>query len=183
MQSRSIRAVGFRCPGRAYEREPEHFWFIGSIWVGKCLTRHSPGQTNLLRKQQVFRIIRLFNELERPIVPDPDENKSIYKLTQTGRYIIIIAAFLGWFFGGMHLGITSLSMGSAAKDLLRGTGQFEVAVAARSAAQQQFEEAREYFSESQLANLTLAIATINAWNRFAVGFRNVHPTPEKAAAA
>ncbi|MBT7909737.1 MAG: hypothetical protein HN607_04315, partial [Verrucomicrobia bacterium] len=95
----------------------------------ECLTRPSPGQTNLLRKQQVFSIIRPFNELERPIVPDPNENQSIHKLTQIGRYIIIIAAFLGWFFAGMHLGITSLSMGSAAKDLLRGTGQFEVTVA------------------------------------------------------
>ena len=143
MQSRSNRAVGFRCPGRAYEREPDHFWFIGSIWVGKCLTRHSPGQTNLLRKQQVFSIIRLFNELERPIVPDPDENKSIYKLTQTGRYIIIIAAFLGWFFAGMHLGITSLSMGSAAKDLLRGTEQFEVTAGDQAAAKKQVQEAGE----------------------------------------
>ena len=106
----------------------------------ECLTRPSPGQTNLLQKQQVFSIIRPFNEFERPIVPDPNENQSIHKLTQMGRYIIIIAAFLGWFFAGMHLGITSLSMGSAAKDLLRGTGQFEVTVAERSAAQQQFEE-------------------------------------------
>ena len=64
----------------------------------------------------------------------------MHNLTQVGRYIIIIAAFLGWFFGGMHLGITSLSMGSAAKDLLRGSGQFEVTVADRLAAEQQFEE-------------------------------------------
>jgi len=39
--------------------------------------------------------------------------------------------------------------------------------------QQLFEEAREYFSEAQLANLTLAIATINAWNRFGVSFAPV----------
>ena len=70
-------------------------------------------------------------------MPDPDENKSIPKLTQTGRYIIIFAAFLGWFFGGMHLGITSLSMGSAAKDLLRGTEQFEVTAGDQAAAQKQ----------------------------------------------
>lgn len=95
----------------------------------ECLTRHSPGQTNLLRKQQVFSIISQLNELERPIVPDPDENQSMHKLTKAGRNIIIIAAFLGWFFGGMHLCIPSLSMGSAVKDLLRGTGQFEVTVA------------------------------------------------------
>lgn len=38
---------------------------------------------------------------------------------------------------------------------------------------QLFEEVREYFSEAQLANLTLAIATINAWNRFGVSFAPV----------
>lgn len=36
-----------------------------------------------------------------------------------------------------------------------------------------FEEVREHFSEAQLANLTLAIATINAWNRFGVSFAPV----------
>ncbi|EWC39029.1 carboxymuconolactone decarboxylase family protein [Stutzerimonas stutzeri] len=36
-----------------------------------------------------------------------------------------------------------------------------------------FEEVRVHFSEAQLANLTLAIATINAWNRFGVSFAPV----------
>lgn len=39
--------------------------------------------------------------------------------------------------------------------------------------QQLFEEVREHFSEAQLTNLTLAIATINAWNRFGVSFASV----------
>lgn len=39
--------------------------------------------------------------------------------------------------------------------------------------QAQFEEVREHFSEAQLTNLTLAIATINAWNRFGVSFAPV----------
>ena len=39
--------------------------------------------------------------------------------------------------------------------------------------QRLFEEAREYFTEAQLANLTLAIVTINAWNRFGVSFAPV----------
>ena len=39
--------------------------------------------------------------------------------------------------------------------------------------QQLFEEVREHFSEAQLANLTLAIATITAWNRFGVSFAPV----------
>ena len=36
-----------------------------------------------------------------------------------------------------------------------------------------YEAARRHFSEEELVNLTLAIATVNAWNRMAVGFRLV----------
>lgn len=36
-----------------------------------------------------------------------------------------------------------------------------------------FDEARRHFSEAQLTNLTLAIAAINAWNRFGVSFAPV----------
>jgi AhpD family alkylhydroperoxidase len=36
-----------------------------------------------------------------------------------------------------------------------------------------FEQVRQHFSEEELANLTLAIATINAWNRLAISFRSV----------
>jgi AhpD family alkylhydroperoxidase len=36
-----------------------------------------------------------------------------------------------------------------------------------------FEEARKHFSEAELANLTLAVVTINGWNRFAIAFRSV----------
>ncbi|MBX3740951.1 MAG: carboxymuconolactone decarboxylase family protein [Akkermansiaceae bacterium] len=34
-----------------------------------------------------------------------------------------------------------------------------------------FAELRAHFSEEQIPQITLAIATINAWNRFGVGFR------------
>ncbi len=34
-----------------------------------------------------------------------------------------------------------------------------------------FEEVHEHFSDEELVNLTLAIVTINGWNRFAIGFR------------
>jgi len=34
-----------------------------------------------------------------------------------------------------------------------------------------YEEARRHFDEAGFANLTLAVAVINAWNRMAVGFR------------
>ena len=44
-----------------------------------------------------------------------------------------------------------------------------------------FEQVRQHFSGEELANLTLAIATINAWNRFGVSFRDVpgEYTPRK----
>ena len=44
-----------------------------------------------------------------------------------------------------------------------------------------FEQVRQHFSEEELANLTLLIATINAWNRFGVSFRDVpgEYTPRK----
>jgi len=34
-----------------------------------------------------------------------------------------------------------------------------------------YEEARRQFNETELANLTLAVTTINAWNRLAIAFR------------
>lgn len=36
-----------------------------------------------------------------------------------------------------------------------------------------YEEVRKRFSEEELVNLTLAIITINGWNRLAIGFRAV----------
>lgn len=38
-----------------------------------------------------------------------------------------------------------------------------------------FEATREHFSDTDLANLTLAIASINAWNRLAIAFRAERP--------
>ncbi|HKB72070.1 MAG TPA: carboxymuconolactone decarboxylase family protein [Thermoanaerobaculia bacterium] len=46
-----------------------------------------------------------------------------------------------------------------------------------------FEEARRHFSETELVDLTLAIATINAWNRLAIAFRAPAGTYEPQAAA
>lgn len=45
-----------------------------------------------------------------------------------------------------------------------------------------YEEARRHFSEAELVNLTVAVATINAWNRIAISFRAVHPTRQARAA-
>lgn len=38
-----------------------------------------------------------------------------------------------------------------------------------------YEQARQSFSEAELVELTLLVATINAWNRVAISFRSVHP--------
>jgi AhpD family alkylhydroperoxidase len=44
-----------------------------------------------------------------------------------------------------------------------------------------FFSVRQYFSEEELVNLTLAIVAINGWNRLAIAFRSVpgsyHPKP------
>ncbi|MBA3823023.1 MAG: hypothetical protein H0X24_03840 [Ktedonobacterales bacterium] len=46
-----------------------------------------------------------------------------------------------------------------------------------------YAQVRPHFTEEELANLTLLIATINAWNRFGVSFRDVlgEYTPKKVA--
>ena len=43
-----------------------------------------------------------------------------------------------------------------------------------------YEQVRPHFTDEELANLTLAIATINAWNRFGISFRDEpgHYRPE-----
>jgi AhpD family alkylhydroperoxidase len=44
-----------------------------------------------------------------------------------------------------------------------------------------YDQARQHFSETELVNLTLCVAAINAWNRIAISFRSVHPTRWKGA--
>jgi alkylhydroperoxidase family enzyme len=45
-----------------------------------------------------------------------------------------------------------------------------------------FAEVRPHFSDKELADLTLAIATINAWNRLAIAARTVPGTYQPPAA-
>jgi AhpD family alkylhydroperoxidase len=45
-----------------------------------------------------------------------------------------------------------------------------------------YEAARAHFSEKELADLSIAIAMINAWNRLAIGSRAVHPADLAKAA-
>ncbi len=42
-----------------------------------------------------------------------------------------------------------------------------------------YDEARRQFDEKELSDLTLAIATMNAWNRMAISFRTL-PAPRKS---
>jgi alkylhydroperoxidase family enzyme len=46
-----------------------------------------------------------------------------------------------------------------------------------------YDEVRKHFSEAETVNLTMLIATINAWNRLAISFRAVPPVKAKAASA
>jgi alkylhydroperoxidase family enzyme len=45
-----------------------------------------------------------------------------------------------------------------------------------------YEQAKAQFSDEELVKHTLLIASINAWNRFAISFRSIHPVTVKAAA-
>jgi AhpD family alkylhydroperoxidase len=45
-----------------------------------------------------------------------------------------------------------------------------------------YEEVHAEFEPEELVKLTLLITTINAWNRFAISFRSIHPVKVKAAA-
>ncbi|HEY8932526.1 MAG TPA: carboxymuconolactone decarboxylase family protein [Rariglobus sp.] len=55
-------------------------------------------------------------------------------------------------------------------------------VATRGVPDDVFTEAAGEFNESELARLTLAINTINSWNRLAVSSRMVHPVVHPAIA-
>jgi len=43
-----------------------------------------------------------------------------------------------------------------------------------------YDEARSQFSEKELADLSIAIAMINGWNRLAIGARGAHPNDRAA---
>src|SRR5438128_4842214 len=46
-----------------------------------------------------------------------------------------------------------------------------------------YAEVRSQFSEVETVNLTMLVATINAWNRIAISFRSIPPVRAKAAVA
>ena len=43
-----------------------------------------------------------------------------------------------------------------------------------------FEALKAHFTDEEIVKLSMAITTINAWNRVAVGFRTVHPVADAA---
>ena len=55
-------------------------------------------------------------------------------------------------------------------------------IAATHAPDNAYEEARGQFAEKELADLSILIAMINAWNRLAIGLRSVHPADSVKAA-
>jgi AhpD family alkylhydroperoxidase len=55
-------------------------------------------------------------------------------------------------------------------------------IAATHAPDDVYEEARSQFSEKELADLSIGIAMINAWNRLSIGTRAVHPSDLAKAA-
>jgi AhpD family alkylhydroperoxidase len=46
-----------------------------------------------------------------------------------------------------------------------------------------YEALKAHFSEEEMTKLTVAIGTINVWNRLAAGFRSQHPVDQSAQAA
>ncbi|GAA4342710.1 carboxymuconolactone decarboxylase family protein [Pigmentiphaga soli] len=48
-------------------------------------------------------------------------------------------------------------------------------IAQTHAPDEDYDELARHFSEAEQVELTIAIVTINAWNRIAVGFRRPHP--------
>ncbi|MBL0937093.1 MAG: carboxymuconolactone decarboxylase family protein [Rhizobiaceae bacterium] len=56
-------------------------------------------------------------------------------------------------------------------------------VAQTRAPDEDFEPLRAFFSEAEITKLTVAIGTINVWNRLCVGFRSQHPVDRAKQAA
>ena len=56
-------------------------------------------------------------------------------------------------------------------------------IATTGAPDRDYQALREHFSEEEMTRLSVAIGTINVWNRLCVGFRSQHPIDSRAKAA
>lgn len=56
-------------------------------------------------------------------------------------------------------------------------------IAQTGAPDEAYDSLKAHFSEEDMTKLTVAIGTINVWNRLAVGFRSQHPIDQPARAA
>jgi AhpD family alkylhydroperoxidase len=56
-------------------------------------------------------------------------------------------------------------------------------IARTGAPDEAYEALKAHFSEEEMTKITVAIGTINIWNRLAVGFRSQHPLDKPAKAA
>lgn len=56
-------------------------------------------------------------------------------------------------------------------------------IARTGAPDEAYEALKVHFSEEEMTKVTVAIGTINIWNRLAVGFRSQHPIDKPAKAA
>ncbi|NVP54893.1 carboxymuconolactone decarboxylase family protein [Mycoplana rhizolycopersici] len=56
-------------------------------------------------------------------------------------------------------------------------------IARTGAPDEAYEALKAHFSEEEMTKITVAIGTINIWNRLAVGFRSQHPIDKPAKAA
>ncbi|SOC46172.1 AhpD family alkylhydroperoxidase [Rhizobium subbaraonis] len=56
-------------------------------------------------------------------------------------------------------------------------------IARTGAPDEAYEVLKAHFSEEEMTKVTVAIGTINIWNRLAVGFRSQHPVDKPAKAA
>src|SRR5262245_14383888 len=97
-------------------------------------------------------------------VPPPPPVPAAPALTQLGRNVILVTAFLGWLCAGVHMSITQLSGQPAAVDLLAQAGLLD---AAEFQALQKREQARGKsvapLSTSETAQLKASKVLVGRW--------------------
>lgn len=86
----------------------------------------------------------------------PATASPVAELSTAGRYVVLVCAFLGWFFCGFHMAITSIAMRPAAIDLLSRNDLLDKVEYARLAKVPEKQRAAQFTSDEQ--------ARFNQWN-------------------